>query len=66
MTATVYAFPECPEHTRGPRLVSSEPASIIIMPVVRIDRHPDDLKPRRRRPRRNLREVTSSELCGND
>lgn len=63
----VYAFPG-PEHTRGPRLVISAPASIIILPVVRVERHPDKPSEGFDQPRRPLRRrrLVPINFCGND
>jgi hypothetical protein len=59
MTAkNVVEFPE-PPHARIVRALPAEPASVITLPVVRVENHPH-------RKRRTLREVTSSEVCGND
>jgi hypothetical protein len=49
-----------------PRIITGrEPATVIILPVVRIKRTPDDL-PNPYLPRRKTLREMSSSICGND
>lgn len=62
MTTNILPFPTDTARTSPLRLsvVSDNPAEVVILPVVRIERFPDA------RERRRQRREVSADICGND